>query len=117
LATQQDDNRISLGRNKSQDKHVPHTTRVAFENGLTERTIFVEGNFLVLGSHQMIHDVRARGVSSAIAEPFLANVAHHHAAGVVDAAVATCVMRKILELVVNWVLKCVLNFIYMIREN
>ena len=41
----------------------------------------------MFGAHQMVDDVRPGRVASPVAEPALADVAHDHAAGVVDAAV------------------------------
>lgn len=44
----------------------------------------------------MIDNVAARSVSSAVAEPLLAQVAHNHAVGLVDAAVLTSIIGQLL---------------------
>ena len=51
----------------------------------------MELDFLVACSNEVVDDVGGRGVAAGAAEPFLAGQAFHHAAGVVNAAVSSCV--------------------------
>ena len=75
LPAQKNHHAVSLGGDEAQHEHVPHATAVALEDSLAQRTVLVQGHLLVLGPHQMVHNVRPGRVSSRVAEPTLADVA------------------------------------------
>ena len=59
LATEQDDDRVRLGGNETQQKHVATSAVVAFKDRFSQWTIFVQRDFLVLGAYEMVDDVTA----------------------------------------------------------
>lgn len=57
--TQQNHNRISLGRNKTQYEYILDTATIALKLRLTERSIGMQRHLTMLCTHQMMNDVRA----------------------------------------------------------
>ena len=87
LATEKHHDGIGFSRDESENKDIFNPAGVTLEDGLSEGSIFVQGDLLVLGAHQMIHDVGSGGVAAAVAKPPLADVALNHAVGIVNAAI------------------------------
>lgn len=54
---QQNHHRVSLSRNKAKEKDVTTSAVVTFQDGLSQRSIFVESHLFALRSHKMINDV------------------------------------------------------------
>ena len=57
MATEQNDNRVCLGRDESEDKDIATGTVVALQNCLSKRSISVKCDFFIFGSYKMIHNV------------------------------------------------------------
>ena len=77
LPAKQHHHTVSLRRDEPKHKDIPRAAAVALENSLPERSILVQGDLLVFGPHQVVHDVRPGRVASRVAEPALADVAVH----------------------------------------
>lgn len=59
LPAEDDDNRVSLGGDKAEQKNVATSTIVAFEHCLAERRVLVETNFFMLCANEVVHNMRA----------------------------------------------------------
>ena len=88
LATEKNDDRVGLGGDETEEEDILGTAVVAFEDGVAKGGGRVELDLLVTGAHEMVDDVRGRGVTTSAAEPLVACQALSHAAFVVNAAVA-----------------------------
>jgi len=86
--TEQDNNRITFGRNEAKHKHVLAATVVALGCGLAEGALGMQDDFLVLGTNEVIDDVRGRGIATRVAEPFGADETLYDGGRVVNPTVA-----------------------------
>ena len=57
LSAEQHDHRVSLGWDESKEEDVLAAAVVALQDGLAQGAILVQGDFLGLGSHQVVDDV------------------------------------------------------------
>ncbi len=87
LTAEQYNDGIGFGWNEAQKKHILRTAIVAFKNCIAERRCRMKLDLLMTRSHQMIDDVRRRGVSTSTTEPLAASQAPHHAAWIMDTTV------------------------------
>ena len=85
---EQNDDGVALGGNESEDEDVLGATRVAFGRGFAKGRVGVQGDLLVLGADEVVHDVRAGRGPARVAEPLVADQTLDDAGWVVDAAVA-----------------------------
>lgn len=63
VPAEEDDNRVRLCRNESQEEDVTTATVVALEDGFTKRALCMKCDFLMLGSDQVIDDMSSRRVA------------------------------------------------------
>lgn len=87
LAAEQYNHRIRFGGYEPKHKDIAHSTRITLEYGLAKGTVGVQGHLTMLGTHQMIDDVRTRCAAASIAEPLLAVVAHNYCGRIVYATI------------------------------
>lgn len=57
---QEHHDRIGLGWNETQKENVTTATVVTLQHGLPQRTIFMQGNLLTFGTHQMVDDMAVK---------------------------------------------------------
>ena len=96
LTAEKNNHRLVLCRHEAQQEHVAAAASVAFQHILAEGRVGMEGDFLVLRTHEVGDDVRATGVAAAVAEPLAAGwvVAANNTGGVVDATIRTRMLRR-----------------------
>lgn len=85
---EQDHYCVAFGWDESKNEDILRSTRVTFGRRFSQRTLSMQSDFAMLGSHEMVDDVRPRSRSSRVAEPFLADEALYDASGVVNSTVA-----------------------------
>jgi hypothetical protein len=90
IPTQQHNNRLGFGRYETKKKHIARTAVVALQDGFAERTIGMQTDLLVLGTHEMVDDVRAGCVATTIAKPLSTRwvVASNHRCRTMDSTVS-----------------------------
>ena len=64
IPTKKHDYGITFRRNKSKHKNILASAVVAPGDGFSKGTLRMQNNLLVLGTDQMVHDVRSGGVSA-----------------------------------------------------
>jgi len=51
LTTEEHNNRVCFGWDKTQNKHIPHATRITLQHSLTKGTILMQSHFLTTRKH------------------------------------------------------------------
>ncbi len=115
-------NRVSFSRDEAEQEDITAAAVIALQNRLSQRSVLMQRHLLTFGPHQVVHnmtektnvtkiiilrfnnalvnqinglvDSPARGVTAAIAEPFLAGVAIDHTCWIMDATVAANIRNK-----------------------
>jgi hypothetical protein len=85
---EQNDDSVALGGNEPEDEDVLGAARVALGRSLAEGRVGVQGDLFVLGTDEVVDDVRAGRGTARVAEPLVADQALDDAGWVVNAAVA-----------------------------
>ena len=89
MSTEQHHDTVRLGGDEPEDEDVPGAAAVALQHGLPQGPVLVEGHLLVLGPHQVVHDVAPAGVAPPVTEPSLGGVTLDQGGGVADTTVGT----------------------------
>lgn len=96
MPTEKHNDRITLCRDEAEHKDVLATAVIALGNGLAQRTLCVQDNLLMLGSDEMVDNMRGRSIAARVAEPLRADETFHDRGGGVY---ATVTVRMVLALV------------------
>jgi hypothetical protein len=91
VPAEENDDGVALGGDEPQHENILASTVIALGGGLPQRTLCVENDLFVFSAHEMVHDVRRRGVTSGVTEPLGADEAFDDGCGRVNATVtAAC---------------------------
>lgn len=88
LATQEDNDGIGFGRNKTEKKGILGPAVVAFEDCISQGRFRVKLNFFVSGTDEMIDNVRGCAVATGTAKPLVAGKALNNGGWGMNSAVS-----------------------------
>ena len=89
MSTEQDDDGVGFSWDEPQQEDIFHAAVVTFESCLTELMLWVETDFFMTRSDEVVDDMRARRAATGVAEPFVAAETFHDATRRMNAAIST----------------------------